>query len=59
MGHYTNQCLNKKNKDKQKKKVVAIAEVDEFSTWFTNEFSLIACLSILIVTSVLSSIFIL
>ena len=39
-GHYAGQCLNKK-----KKQSTASAEVEEFSTKFDKEFSLIACLS--------------
>jgi hypothetical protein len=39
-GHYAGQCPNKK-----KKQTVASAEVEEFSTKFDKEFSLIACLS--------------
>ena len=39
-GHYTSQCPNKK-----KKQTAASAEVEEFSTKFDKEFSLIACLS--------------
>jgi hypothetical protein len=39
-GHYAGQCPNKK-----KKQTTASAEVEEFSTKFDKEFSLIACLS--------------
>jgi hypothetical protein len=39
-GHYAGQCPNKK-----KKQTVALAKVEEFSTKFDKEFSLIACLS--------------
>jgi hypothetical protein len=39
-GHYVGQCLNKK-----KKQTTASAEVEEFSTKFDKEFSLIVCLS--------------
>jgi hypothetical protein len=39
-GHYAGQCPNKK-----KKQTAASAEVEEFSTKFDKEFSLIACLS--------------
>jgi hypothetical protein len=39
-GHYAGQCPNKK-----KKQTIASAEVEEFSTKFDKEFSLIACLS--------------
>jgi hypothetical protein len=39
-GHYAGQCPNKK-----KKQTVASAEVEEFSTKFDKEFSLIVCLS--------------
>lgn len=45
LGHYASQCLNKKNKDKQKKQVVATTEVDDFASQFENEFSLIVYLS--------------
>jgi hypothetical protein len=39
-GHYAGQCPNKK-----KKQTTTSAEVEEFSTKFDKEFSLIACLS--------------
>jgi hypothetical protein len=39
-GHYAGQCPNKK-----KKQTIASAEVEEFSTKFDKEFSLIVCLS--------------
>jgi hypothetical protein len=39
-GHYAGQCPNKK-----KKQTTALAEVEEFSTKFDKEFSLIVCLS--------------
>jgi hypothetical protein len=39
-GHYVGQCPNKK-----KKQTAASAEVEEFSTKFDKEFSLIVCLS--------------
>jgi hypothetical protein len=39
-GHYAGQCPNKK-----KKQTTASVEVEEFSTKFDKEFSLIACLS--------------
>jgi hypothetical protein len=39
-GHYVGQCPNKK-----KKQTTASTEVEEFSTKFDKEFSLIACLS--------------
>jgi hypothetical protein len=39
-GHYAGQCPNKK-----KKQTTASAEVEEFSTKFDKEFSLIVCLS--------------
>jgi hypothetical protein len=39
-GHYAGQCPNKK-----KKQTTASAEVEEFSTKFDKEFSLIACLT--------------
>jgi hypothetical protein len=39
-GHYARQCPNKK-----KKQTAASAEVEEFSTKFDKEFSLIACLT--------------
>jgi hypothetical protein len=39
-GHYAGQCSNKK-----KKQTTASAEVEEFSTKFDKEFSLIVCLS--------------
>jgi hypothetical protein len=39
-GHYAGQCSNKK-----KKQTTASAEVEEFSTNFDREFSLILCLS--------------
>jgi hypothetical protein len=40
MGHYAGQCPNKK-----KKQVAASMEVDEFSTKFEKDFSLLVCLS--------------
>jgi hypothetical protein len=39
-GHYAGQCLNKKNKQ-----TTTSTEVEEFSTKFDKEFSLIVCLS--------------
>ena len=48
MDHYAYQ--NKKNKDNQKKHVVSTPDVDEFASWFENEFSLIACLSSSVIT---------
>lgn len=42
--HYANQCPNKK-KGKGKPEVATFAEVDEFSTRFEREFSLVTCLS--------------
>ena len=39
-GHYAGQCPNKK-----KKQIAASAEVEEFSTKFDKEFSLVVCLS--------------
>jgi hypothetical protein len=39
-GHYAGQCPNKK-----KKQTTASADVEEFSTKFDKEFSLIVCLS--------------
>jgi hypothetical protein len=39
-GHYAGQCSNK-----NKKQTIASAEVEEFSTKFDKEFSLIVCLS--------------
>ena len=46
-GHYVSQCPNKK-----KKQVVVFADVDEFSTEFEKEFSLIAYLSTCSVSSI-------
>ena len=40
MGHYAGQCPNKR-----KKQVAVSVAVDEFSTKFETEFSLMACLS--------------
>jgi len=40
MGHYAGQCPNKK-----KKQVASLVEVEEFSTKFEKEFSLLVCLS--------------
>lgn len=45
-GHYAGQCANKK-----KKQVAASADVEEFSSKFDREFSLIACLSTFSVSS--------
>jgi hypothetical protein len=39
-GHYAGQCPNKK-----KKQTIASTTVEEFSTKFDNEFSLVVCLS--------------
>ena len=44
-GHYAGQCPNKKKKKGQQSQVAASAEVDEFSSRFENEFSLVTCLS--------------
>jgi hypothetical protein len=47
-GHYAGQCPNKK-----KKQTTASAEVEEFSTKFDKEFSLIVCLSSRTTTQIL------
>jgi hypothetical protein len=43
-GHYASQCPNKK-KDKKKTQTATSADIDEFSSRFDEDFSLIACLS--------------
>ena len=48
---YASQCPNRK-KDKGKSHVVAFVEVDEFSTRFEKEFSLVTCLSSSMASSV-------
>ena len=45
-GHYTVQCLNKK-----KKQVAASADMEEFSSKFNREFSLVTCLATCLVSS--------